>query len=91
CKRKIRITKPSTIAGTAGTIATAGTAVSTASTVAGASGMATIGSTVGGGMAAGAMITATAPVAISTAVIYGPVKIFKNWLKRLRTEPHRTF
>ncbi len=53
--------------------------------------MATIGFTVGGGMAAGAMITATAPVAISTAVIYGPVKIFKNWLKRLRTEPHRTF
>ncbi|EOB2310669.1 hypothetical protein [Escherichia albertii] len=88
CRRKIRMAKPSTIAGTAGALATAGTAASTASTVAGASGtvgaaavssgMAAIGSTVGGGMAAGAVITAAAPVAISAAVIYGLVKIFKN-------------
>ncbi|EIN88772.1 putative membrane protein [Escherichia coli PA14] len=40
--------------------------------------MAAIGSTVGGGMAAGAVITAAAPVAISAAVIYGLVKIFKD-------------
>lgn len=56
------------VAGTSGTVGAA--AVS--------SGMAVIGSAVGGGMAADAVITAAAPVAISAAVIYGLVKIFKN-------------
>lgn len=62
------MTKPSTIAGTASTVAGAS---GTAGAAAISSGMAAIGSTVGSGMAADAVITAAAPVAISAAVIYG--------------------
>ena len=43
-----------------------------------ASGMAAIGSTVGGGMAAGAIMTAAAPVAIAGALIYGAFKLFED-------------
>jgi hypothetical protein len=65
-------------AATAGGIAT----VSAAGTVAGlsgagiASGLAAIGGTVGGGMAAGTMIVAAAPVAAAAAVGYG---VYKAW------------
>ena len=43
-----------------------------------ASGMASVGATVGGGMAAGAIITATAPVAIIGAIGYGLYKWFED-------------
>jgi hypothetical protein len=40
--------------------------------------MASIGSVVGGGMAAGAVITAAAPIAVGAAVIYGLFKLFED-------------
>lgn len=69
-------------AGTAGSIA----AVSTAGSVAGlsgagiTSGLAAIGGTVGGGMAAGVVLTTAAPVAAAAAVGYGLYKAVK-WFK----------
>lgn len=69
-------------AGTAGGIA----AVSSMGTVAGlsgagiTSGLAALGGTVGGGMAAGAAITAAAPVAVAAAVGFGLYKAVK-WFK----------
>jgi len=43
-------------------------------------GLAAIGGTVGGGMAAGTVVVAAAPVAAATAVGYGIYK-FAKWLK----------
>jgi len=43
-----------------------------------ASGMAAIGATVGGGMAAGAILTAAAPVAAIGAIAYGLFKFFED-------------
>lgn len=80
-KRKV---KKSTIVAGTDTLATAGAAGITASAVVGGSaaaitsGMATIGSVVGGGMAAGAVITAAAPFAIVGAVAYGIFKVFED-------------
>ena len=68
---------------TAGTTGAALAGMAGASGLAGgattASGMAAIGSVVGGGMAAGAVITAAAPVAAVGATIYGGYKLV-SWL-----------
>lgn len=70
-------------AGTVGSIA----AVSAAGTTAGlsaagiTSGLAAIGGSVGGGMAAGVVITTAAPVAAAVAVGYGIYKIVR-WAKK---------
>lgn len=70
-------------AGTAGSIA----AISGAGTVAGlsatgiTSGLAAIGGTVGGGMAAGVVLTTAAPAAAAAAVGYGLYKAVKWWKK----------
>lgn len=83
-------TATTVIGGSAATImsATAGTTGAALASMAGASGlaggaaissgMATIGSVVGGGMAAGAVITAAAPFAAIAAIGYGLFKFFED-------------
>lgn len=70
-------------AGTAGSIAAVSVMGSTAGLSAAgiSSGLAAVGGTVGGGMAAGAMITAAAPVAAAVAIGYTSYKIVRWFTK----------
>ena len=80
------IGRKATIAGAGAATAGGIAAVSAAGTTAGlsaagiTSGLAAIGGTVGGGMAAGIVVVAAAPVAAATALGYGIYK-FAKWLK----------
>jgi hypothetical protein len=73
-----------TVGAAAGTVGAVG-AVAAAGSVAGlsaagiTSGLAAVGATVGGGMAAGVVITVAAPAAAAAAVGYGAYKLWK-WI-----------